>query len=115
MSSSSSKGYIVTTDSAHDFISTGEASIQFIKPQSGTMNIEGQMAIGTEQTAHNASSALTVDSSSGTKFIAIPTATATQLTAAAALTTKPATGSIAYDSTNNKLCVFDGSSWLAVH
>jgi hypothetical protein len=68
---------------------------------------ESRVGIGT--TAPNASAKLQVDST--TKGFLPPRGTNTQMNAIAS----PATGLVFYDTTNNKLCVYNATSWIPLH
>jgi hypothetical protein len=69
----------------------------------------GSLSIGKGSTAAVASSI--VELSSTTKGFLPPRMTNAQMVAIAS----PATGLVVYDTTNNKLNVYDGTNWVAVH
>jgi hypothetical protein len=72
-----------------------------------TATSTGNVGIGT--TSPNASALL--DVSSTTKGFLPPRMTNAQMVAIAT----PAAGLVVYDTTNNKLNVYDGTNWVAVH
>jgi hypothetical protein len=69
----------------------------------------GSLSIGNANNAANASSIL--DLTSTTKGFLPPRMTNAQMVAIAT----PAAGLVVYDTTNNKLNVYDGTNWVAVH
>jgi hypothetical protein len=67
------------------------------------------VAFNSDYSSANASAQL--DVSSTTKGFLPPRGTNTQMNAIAS----PATGLVFYDTTNNKLCVYNATSWIPLH
>ena len=98
------QGYSLTAALGHVWYSaiSGSAAL-------GRLDTGGSLSIGKGGTAAVASSI--VELSSTTKGFLPPRMTNAQMVAIAT----PASGLVVYDTTNNKLNVYDGTNWIAVH
>jgi hypothetical protein len=83
--------------------------INFMIGGTTALHINNSRSIGIGTTSPNASALL--DVSSTTKGFLPPRMTNAQMVAIAT----PAAGLVVYDTTNNKLNVYDGTNWVAVH
>jgi len=109
-SNGSIMGYITKNSGSDDLKVTGDLNASHIKatkasPGGAQLDISGQVGIGTKNVTLDSTSALHIDSDSGTKCLVLPTHSA-------AITTT-VEGSVYYDTVTKKLMVFDGSTWLA--
>jgi hypothetical protein len=88
---------------------TGAVSTAYAETTNERMRITLGGSVGIGTTSPNASALL--DVSSTTKGFLPPRMTNAQMVAIAT----PAAGLVVYDTTNNKLNVYDGTNWVAVH
>jgi hypothetical protein len=98
------QGYSLTAANGHVWYSAISGSAALARLDTG-----GSLSIGKGSTAAVASSI--VELSSTTKGFLPPRMTNAQMVAISS----PATGLVVYDTTNNKLNVYDGTNWVAVH
>jgi hypothetical protein len=98
------QGYGLDATNGHLFRSAISGSAVLARLDTG-----GSLSIGKGSTAAVASSILEL--SSTTKGFLPPRMTNAQMVAIAT----PAAGLVVYDTTNNKLNVYDGTNWVAVH
>jgi hypothetical protein len=102
----------ISSNSAYD-VSAANGHIWRTANSGGTalarLDTGGSLSIGKGSTAAVASSILEL--SSTTKGFLPPRMTNAQMVAIAT----PAAGLVVYDTTNNKLNVYDGTNWVAVH
>ena len=119
VSYTSSNGVITTNRSCDDFHCSGDLNVSAIKATSATnagLHVQGSVSIGAYAAPVTtvAEAALTVDSNAGTLGIMLPHFTDAQLTAAAATPANYAAGMLVYNSTTNKLNIFNGTAFTAV-
>lgn len=125
MTSNSSSGFIgKNSQPVDDMNVTGEANVGHLRGMTNSagtateLKIDGQVLVCDPHSAvapptANASSALTIDSGGGKKALALPILTAAQMTAAHALTVKPALGTLCSDETG-KLFIYQSAGWVVV-